>query len=64
MAKSYTLPELSNKSEFDLSSETEDALIRISQVHTGVKRHAEVSRNSVYLTSDHKCFRSQALTSQ
>lgn len=50
--------------EFDLSSEIEDALIRISQVHVGVKRHPEVSLNSFYLASDHKSFRSQALTSQ
>lgn len=50
--------------ESDLSSEIEDALIRISQVHSGVKRHPEVSLNSFYLASDHTCFRSQAVTSQ
>lgn len=50
--------------EFDLSSETEDALIRISQVHTWVKRHPEVSLNSFYFPSDHKGFRSLALTPQ
>lgn len=44
--------------EFDLPSEIEDALIRISQVHTGVKRYPEVSLNSFYPASDHKCFRS------